>query len=160
MQYISIKGFTCCFTGHRKIPKEKYPQIEERLKAEIEKLIKKGVVYFGAGGALGFDTLCATTVLKLRTFYPQIRLVLVLPCKEQSKGWNSEDIEKYEWIKLQADKVTILSPHYYNGCMHQRNRHLVDNSSYCICYLTNSVGGTAYTVEYAKRQGLKIINIK
>ena len=43
--------------------------------------------------------------------------------------------------------------------MQKRNRHLVDNSSACICYLTKSAGGTAYTVNYARRMGLRIINI-
>lgn len=40
-----------------------------------------------------------------------------------------------------------------------KNRHLVDNSSVCVAYLTRSGGGTAYTVEYAKKHGLKVINI-
>ena len=43
--------------------------------------------------------------------------------------------------------------------MQKRNRHLVDNSSLCISYLTSDSGGTAYTVNYAKAKGLKIINL-
>ena len=43
--------------------------------------------------------------------------------------------------------------------MLKRNRHLVDNSSVCICYLTESTGGTAYTVEYARKSGLTIVNL-
>ena len=43
--------------------------------------------------------------------------------------------------------------------MHKRNRHLVDNSSICICYLTENSGGTFYTVNYAKKQGLTVINL-
>ncbi len=39
------------------------------------------------------------------------------------------------------------------------NRYLVDNSGVCVCYLTRDAGGTAYTVNYAKRQGLEIINL-
>ena len=38
-----------------------------------------GYLYFGAGGALGFDTLAAQTVLDLKKDYPQIKLILVLP---------------------------------------------------------------------------------
>ena len=52
-----------------------------------------------------------------------------------------------------------MSEAYTQGCMHRRNRHLVDHSSVCICYLTGSSGGTAYTVNYARKQGLEIINI-
>ena len=43
--------------------------------------------------------------------------------------------------------------------MHRRNRHLVDHSGTCICYLTRSTGGTAYTVDYARKKGLRIINV-
>ena len=34
--------------------------------------IEQGYRYFGAGGALGFDTLAAQTVLELRSEYPDI----------------------------------------------------------------------------------------
>ena len=43
--------------------------------------------------------------------------------------------------------------------MHRRNRHLVDNSGVCVCYLTKNSGGTAYTVNYAKKQGINVFNI-
>lgn len=43
--------------------------------------------------------------------------------------------------------------------MHKRNRHLVDNSSRCICFLTEKTGGTFYTVNYASEHGLTIINV-
>lgn len=49
--------------------------------------------------------------------------------------------------------------HIARGCMHERNRRLVDNSAVCVCYLTQPAGGTHYTVEYARRQGLSIINL-
>lgn len=51
------------------------------------------------------------------------------------------------------------SEEYTRGCMHKRNRHLVDNSSACIAYLTESKGGTAYTVDYAAKHGLTVFNI-
>ena len=67
-------------------------------------------------------------------------------------------IEEYNRIMKAADKVVYTSQDYYNGCMHKRNRHLVDNSSRCICFLTEKTGGTFYTVNYASEHGLMIIN--
>lgn len=154
-----MKSKTCCFTGHREIPPEKRTEIIGRLERIITSLYQKGVQYYGAGGALGFDTLAAQTILKLRKKYPDIKLILVLPCLTQTKGWKPEDVEEYERIKVQADKVTYTSQEYTKGCMFKRNRHLVDNSSVCICYLTKNSGGTAYTVSYAKIQGIEVINI-
>lgn len=150
---------TCCFTGHRKLPQEQLSTVRERLETAIVGLIQNGVYYFGTGGALGFDTLAAQTVLQLKKLYPKIRLILVLPCADQSRGWGAEDIRIYEEIKAQADKVVCLADRYFHGCMHRRNRHLVDYSSRCICYLTGDKGGTSYTVAYAQSRGLIITNV-
>ena len=150
---------TCCFTGHRDIPILKLHSIKKKLEEAVEQSIQEGYCYFGAGGALGFDTLAANTVLQLKAKYPSIKLILVLPCRSQTRGWKQSDIEEYERIKSEADKVVYTSEEYYSGCMHKRNRHLVDNSSKCICYLTEKIGGTAYTVNYASDKKLQIVNI-
>ena len=36
---------------------------------------------------------------------------------------------------------------------------MADNSRYLICYVEHNWGGAAKTVEYAKRKGLKIVNL-
>ena len=154
-----MKEKTCCFTGHRDIPSGANQRIFAKTEEMVEILIKKGYLYFGAGGALGFDTIAAFAVLKLKERYPDVRLILVLPCLAQTRGWSREDVEIYEDIKSKADKVVYTSQEYTRGCMHKRNRHLVDNSSACIAYLTESKGGTAYTVDYAEKHGLTVFNI-
>lgn len=153
------KNRTCCFTGHRNIPEQDISKIKKNLEIEIEKLISKGVCFFGSGGAIGFDTLAALTVLKLKLKYPFIKLILVLPCPEQAKYWKQKDISLYDHIKSQADKIIYTSKSYSYECMHIRNRHLVDNSKFCICYLINEHSGTAYTVNYANTKDLEIIRL-
>ena len=150
---------TCCFTGHRQIPPEERAKITSRLERVITSLYQKGIRYYGAGGALGFDTIAAQTVIRLRESCPGMKLILVLPCLTQTKGWRTEDVAEYEYIKAQADKVVYTSQQYTKGCMFKRNRHLVDGSSVCVCYLIKDNGGTTYTVRYAKTQGLEIINL-
>jgi uncharacterized phage-like protein YoqJ len=150
---------TCCFTGHRRIPSDKIGEIKTKLKHTLTEMIESGYLYFGVGGALGFDTLAALTILELKKDYPRVRLILVLPCVNQTKGWKEKDVDVYEFIKSQCDKYVYISKEYTSNCMLKRNRHLVDNSSLCICYLTENTGGTAYTVRYAKQKGLRIINI-
>ena len=150
---------TACFTGHRKIPPESISELSQRLKNTLLRLIEEGYMYFGAGGALGFDTLAAQCVLSLKNQYTHIKLILVLPCITQTKGWSENDIAIYEEIKSQADKVVYTSREYSRGCMFKRIRHLVDCSSVCVAYLTQEKGGTAYTVNYAKEHGLTFYNI-
>ena len=154
-----MRSHTCCFTGHRQLPPEKQAEIAGRLERVIISLYQRGIRYYGAGGALGFDCLAAQTVLRLRESCPGMKLILVLPCLTQTRGWRPEDAAEYERIKAQADKVVYTSQEYTSGCMHKRNRHLVDNSSICVCYLTRDSGGTAYTVNYAIRQGVSVVNL-
>lgn len=153
-----MKEKTCCFTGHRQIPLEYLPALSKKLRDTLICYIEQGYRFFGAGGALGFDTIAAQMVLELKKQYPDIKLILVLPCRDQADRWSSQDIEEYERIKTRADKVVYTSERYFNGCMQKRTRHLVDYSSLCICYLNKMTGGTAYTVNYAAKNKLTIIN--
>lgn len=149
-----------CFSGHRKLP-EDLTKLQANLEKAIVELIKRGVVFFGNGGAVGFDALAAITVLRLKEDYPHIRLVMVLPCppEQQSSRWNDKQKKQYYEILDQADKVRILSPQYTSCCMLDRNRHMVDSSTYLICYLREQRGGTFYTVNYAEKRGLQIRRI-
>ena len=157
---MGIKDKTCCFSGHRIISNNDYDKVYKKTKQIVVDLIKnKGIRYFETGGALGFDTLAAQVVLDLKKEYPQIKLILVLPCANQTMRWNQRDIEVYDDIKSKADKVVTLSECYYEGCMQDRNRYLVQGSNYCVCYLKNVYSGTGYTVRYAEQQGLKVLNV-
>ncbi len=153
---------TVCFTGHRKLgaPAE---YVTDRVTKIIEGLIHEGYLYFGAGGARGFDALASEAVLNLKEKYPQIHLILVLPFDEQyihEKKWTRLEIEQYHSLKARASKTVILSEGYSSGVYYRRNRHLVNNSSVCVAYLTRSNTGTSYTVNYAKAQGLRVLNIE
>ena len=154
-----MKNITCCFTGHRAISNEMKIYLNARLESEIEKLISRGFTRFCAGGALGFDTIAALAVIRKKMVYPDIKLILILPCREQSHGWSSTNKEIYNDILRCADEIIYVSEEYTNYCMMLRNRALVDNSSVCICYLERNSGGTAYTVDYAEKSGLEIINL-
>lgn len=87
---------TCCFTGHRQIPSGAQAEITDKLERVITDLYQKGIRYYGAGGALGFDTLAAQAVIRLRGSCPGMKLILVLPCLTQTRGWRPEDIAEYE----------------------------------------------------------------
>lgn len=130
-----LKERTVCFTGHRDVSAYCISKIVQRLEQVLSKLIKEGYCYFGCGGALGFDTIAAQTVIHLRESHPHIKLILVLPHEEQAKCWCIEDQEIYENIKYNADKIVYISKEYFHGCMHKRNRHLIDYSSVCVCFL-------------------------
>lgn len=151
-----MRPATCCFTGHRIIPAAVLPGLKEELEQAVREMVDRGVSRFLCGGARGFDTLAAQTVLQLKREYPTLELFLVLPCRDQARGWSSEEAIQYEAVRRRADRVVYMENAYTEGCMHKRNRALVDNSRYCIYYMVQRMGGPAYTVDYAVRQGLEM----
>lgn len=156
----SPRQHTCTFTGHRDMTPAEIEAVEPELKRLITALASHGVDTYVAGGALGFDTLVAATVINLRrTTLPQIKLVLAIPCPEQADRWSAADRALYESIRENADEVCVISPHYSNGCMHKRNRYMVDRSAFLIGYISRPSGGSFSTLKYAKKQGLRIQNL-
>lgn len=151
---------TVCFTGHRFIPAAFASEIRNRLNIEILKAYEKGYRRFICGGAIGFDTLAAQSVIAFRKDHPDVRLLLALPCGDQDENWNGMNRDTYQQIVAAADDVIVLTEKYYRGCMQNRNRYMVDHSSMCIAWLTKLNGsGTLYTVRYALQKDLKIVNL-
>ncbi|MBE6555475.1 MAG: DUF1273 domain-containing protein [Ruminococcaceae bacterium] len=149
----------CCFTGHRHIEKERQLPLMKALDRRLLLLAEGGVREFRAGGALGFDTLAALRVLFLKESRPEVRLSLVLPCRDQAKSWNERDRTLYGYILSRADEVRFLYDAYTPECMHARNRALVDGSHACVAYLTANRGGTLYTCSYALKRGVRLYNL-
>ncbi len=149
---------TCCFTGHRVIPAKDYQNIYYKTKEEILMLIEKGVNKFICGGAIGYDLMCGEIVLYIRKEKPHIKLEIAVPYKNQAQGFSEVNKKRYERLLKEADKVTVLSGEYYRGCLHARNRYMADNSSYIIAYCTKTSGGSYYTLEYARKKGIEVLN--
>lgn len=148
-----------CFTGHRFIQRQNALLIPTKLKAVLEELIACGATRFRAGGAIGYDTVAALCVIELQEKYPHIGLELILPCRDQTRGWTDYEKNAYTYILSRASKVEYVTDSYTSWCMHERNRRLVNGSDVCVAYLTESRGGTAYTFNYALSKGLEVINI-
>lgn len=151
---------TACFTGHRAIPAEVMEKLISELDDVLEKCISEGYDCFIAGGAIGFDTVAAFRVLSARESHPDIKLVLALPCRNQTERWTSlKNLKEYQILKDNADAVIYLQNFYDSECMMKRNRFMVDMSSLCIGYVTKSSGGSAATMRYAQKKNIKCLNI-
>lgn len=151
-----------CFTGHRVLTEAEDVLVSERLRVLLRRLYDEcGTRDFFAGGATGFDTLAAREVLSLREEHPDVRLNLILPCRDQSHRWNEHDRTEYAAILTAADTAVVMTPFYYNGCMLVRDRALVEAAELCVaCMRPGTVsGGTAYTVRCAGRSGIPVINL-
>ncbi len=111
-------------------------------------MIEQGVVTFYNGMAMGFDLTAAELVLELKKKFPQVKLIACVPCYGQEKRYSAEDKERYANILHRADETVTLAERYHTGCMHERNRYMVDRADYLLAYCHDDKGGTAYTVRY------------
>lgn len=153
------RNVTVCFTGHRDLSDCNEEALRQLIRKTILIYIKRDYKNFICGGAVGFDSLAAECIAELRREY-DIKLILALPCRDQTSKWSSiEELAFYKKMLGAADEVVYTSVMYSKGCMHLRNRYMVDNSSVCIAYKTNGKGGTAYTFRYAEKSGIEVVNL-
>ena len=140
---------TACFTGHRFLQDSEKEYLKNVLGDIIQHAYDLGYRTFLSGAALGFDTLAGESLLLRKKEIPDLRLVLAIPCTDQSRHWNKKEKEEYMKLLHRADQVILVSDSpYWNGCMQNRNRYMVDHASLCISYLTHFRGGTYQTVRY------------
>ena len=159
-------NFTCCFTGHRDIPPSDVPRLISLLKSTCLYLISLGVKEFHCGGATGFDMLASAAIYDIARENKNIKLILDLPFEKYNAKWQNEQKKKFEFLLSFASQVNYISdkaPTDYHSAVsmyYKRNRHLIDSSYYCVCYLSKAEkSGTSYTVDYAKLHKRHIINL-
>ena len=148
----------CMFTGHRDINREHLSSLADWLEQTVEALIASGVTEFCAGGALGFDMFAALKVIEKKQKYGFVKLHLFLPCKNQNAFWHENHKTAYAYVLKNADSISYASEKYTTGCMHKRNRDMVNTADVCVAYCAKHSGGTYYTVCAAQKKGLQIIN--
>ncbi len=160
-----VREQTCCFTGHRLLARERREDLTASVDRVIRGLYKAGYRYFMAGGALGFDTLAETEVLRAARFDKDVKLILVLPCRDQTLRWARmpgymEHLRRYKQILGMADYVVYMNDFYTETCMRERNQYMIDHSSVCVAYYNGaSRSGAGQTYRMAVAGGLEIVNL-
>lgn len=147
-------GKTIAFSGYRteKLPENVDP-IRIQLKKEVNKCIEDGYDTFLCGMAEGFDLMSAEIVLDLKKSY-SIKLICVIPFDD-----GREHGEKYSNIANNADEKVVLSNQFSYDTYYKRNEYMVDNCDKLICYYDGRYGGTEYTVDYANKKGIPVVNL-
>lgn len=158
---------TCSFTGHRpaKLPwgnDERDPHclaLKRRIRDTVESAIAEGMEHFICGMADGCDLYFAEIVLALKEQYPHITLEAAIPCPTQADAWPEAQRARYRALLARCDYETLVQQSYTPNCMQRRNRYMVDHSSLLIAAHGGLPGGTRYTIAYAIRSGIEIVDI-
>ena len=138
---------TATFIGHS----ECYGVDNAAVRSAIVALIEKGVSEFISGGMGGFDWICARAVYELKKEYPHIRNSLVIPYLT----FTIRNKELFDDV-IYPDG---FEKYHFKAAIPKRNRYLIDNSAYAICYVKHGWGGAAKTYEMAKKQKIEIIDV-
>ena len=149
------KEHTCCVTGHRDIPVEKVPYVQDKLYQELLQTIQDGCMHFVSGFASGVDLIFAGIVAGLKQKYP-ITLEAAIPYPGRM---NTPDKEFQRLLK-ECDIVKVHTEQYSKSCYMVRNRYMVDCSTLVIAvHDSRKIGGTAATISYAHRMNRDVREI-
>ena len=138
----------CCFFGHKDTP----DSVADDLPRAIEHLIiEHGVETFYVGNQGDFDSYTRAALRQLQMKYPHIRYAVVLAYMPGEAG----EYEDYSDTMV-PEGVEEVHPRY---AIDWRNRWMLRQSQYVICYVHHHWGGAAKYVQTAQRQGKSVINL-
>lgn len=158
---------SCCFTGHRpgKLPwgyneqDERCLALKRRIADAVEAAYEQGYRHFLCGMAQGCDLYFCECVLALRARQPDVTVEAAIPCPTQADAWPAAQRERYRHLVEACDMETLVSARYTPSCMQRRDRYMVDHASLLIAAFDGTAGGTRYTVEYAMRRGVSVVDL-
>lgn len=161
------RKISCCFTGHRpgKLPwrhNEQDPRciaLKIRIADAVERAYEQGYRHFICGMAMGCDLYFCESALELQSRHWDVIVEAAIPCQTQADIWQEDQQIRYHHLVSDCDIQTVLSEYYTDSCMRQRNIYMIDHASLLIAAFNGVAGGTQFTIEYARDQGLNIWEI-
>lgn len=154
------KRQSVAFTGHRSIYGSKRQELRISVDNTIIDLYESGYRNFINGMAMGFDLLAASAVIAMRKRFSDIKLIAVVPYRNQSERFSEYEQKRYQYVLQNADEVIVLRENFCNGCLLRRNDYLLAHSSGLVAYYNGKQkGGTFYTIRKANESGMPVINL-
>lgn len=143
-------------TGHRPdklggFSQESFNKLIELCETFIEAYRPTHII---SGMALGFDQALAQAAIN-----GKIPFTAAIPCKNQENRWPEASQKKYKEILKHSTKQVILSEHYTNQCMQERNIWMVNNCDKIVALYDGSPGGTGNCILYASQKKKDIVNL-
>lgn len=150
------------FIGHRNIWDK---DIRSKLFAEVKKQIDNGCKFFTMGTHGDFDKLALSVCRELRTTYKDIKIEVVIttfksiePIIDHDEIFGDEKYTPYE--DVETIMYNIEEEHYKRQII-ASNKQMINTCDTLICYVNkkHNPSGAKLAMNYAKRKGLKIINL-
>ena len=143
-------GKACCGFGHREV----FENISEKIYSAVKEAAEQGCDIFYTGGDGEFDKLYSSAVRKLKTLYPNVRLILVKPY--MTKRINDTG----DYLYSLYDDIFIpteFADTHFKSIIKKRNRLIVDWCSVVVVYVKREYGGAFEAMRYAEKQSKTVI---
>lgn len=138
-------------TGHREL----HNFDEDALAYELESLIGEGYTGYLCGMAQGFDLLALKLLVALKQ-KKKLYLEACIPYEGHENSSSEAKKQHYMELLQACDRKTVIFPAYCSGCFLARDRYMVDCADLVLAHCEKETGGTAYTVNYAKKRGVPV----
>lgn len=149
--------YTVSFFGHREI--ERASEIECNLDYLLHDLIaKKEYVEFLIGRDGEFDLLASSVIKRaIRNYgYGNTYFTLVLPyIRAEYRDNEKSYLDYYDEVEICAESANA----HYKSAIQIRNKCMVDRSDMVVCCIQHNSGGAYITMQYALKQGKRIVNL-
>jgi len=149
--------YTVSFFGHRYI--ERGTEIEERLDKLLHDLItQKEYVDFLIGWNGNFDLLASAAIKRaVRSYnYGNTHFTLVLPYMKAEYRANDKEYLDY----LMKSRCVLNRPKRTRSLLPKSAiEAMIDRSDLVVCCIQHKSGGAYRTIQYAEKQGKKIVNL-
>lgn len=139
---------SCTFIGHKNASEK----LEPILKSTIEALVLKGITKFYVGTHGSFDNMAQKILKQLKLCHPQITYYIVLAYLPKTRD-DTEDYSKTIYPNG-LEKVPL------RFAITQRNKWMINNSDYLVCYVNHPFSNANKFKEFAIKKGKQIINLQ
>lgn len=138
----------CTFFGHG----DGYCVDKEELQSAIEDLISRGVDTFYVGTHGQFDGAVLSCLQQFQKIYPHIHFAAVLAYLPTGK----QAYDPYAEYGIYPEGLEVGLPKF---AIERRNKWMIDQSDYCLCFINHTWGGAYKFAKRAKNRGLTVINL-
>ena len=139
-------GKSCFFIGHRETSEEIYPALYAAVEQHI---LEYGVTEFIVGYYGGFDRLAASAVKEAKRFYPEVKLILLLPYHPAERPISTPDGFDGTFYPPGMESVPR------KAAIIRANRYIVDHVNYLIAHAWHPASNARELVEYAQKRQQK-----
>lgn len=145
-----------CFIGHRTILTK---NVEPLLIDAVNNALQEGCNCFAMGNHGDFDKLALKVCRNLRNQHSNMKIEVVLTSLHKiNQKIDDEIYNDYSDVETVIYNIEDI---FYKRQIIESNKQMINSCDTLICYvnLKNTYSGAKYAYNYAKKKGLRIINL-